>query len=227
MTVYGYIRVSTDQQADAGHSLQAQTATLQSYCNERGLPAPELVIDAAVSASKPLWSRPAGQRLKVEKDKPSELQRGDTVIACKLDRLFRSVLDCASTIDAWRKHGIDLHLLDLRLDTSTATGQMVLSVLSAMGEMERSLVSERNRGIAAHLKAAGKVRGHVPYGYRRDGSDLVPDPAKQEVLQRLRRWQVDGVRPAVMARRLNEEGIPGPKGPTWYRATVSVVLAQV
>lgn len=227
MTVYGYIRVSTDQQADAGHSLQAQTTALQDYCNDRKLSPLVLVIDAAVSASKPLWDRPEGRRLTLAPGKPHELKKGDVVIACKLDRLFRSVLDCAQTIDKWRKAGIEMHLLDLRLDTSTPTGQMVLSVLSAMGEMERGLVSERNRSIAAHLKAAGKVRGHVPYGYRREGSDLVPDPDQQSTLQQLRAWQAEGIRPAVMARRLNEAGIPGPKGPIWHRATVSVVLAGV
>jgi len=83
--VVGYVRVSTEEQAAEGVSLDAQEAALRAYSAMRGLTLVEVVIDAGVSAGKPLSSREGGRRVL------DLVKRGKVgaVIAWKLDRLFR------------------------------------------------------------------------------------------------------------------------------------------
>src|SRR6202035_2679908 len=83
---YGYIRVSSDEQADSGLGLEAQRQCIRAYCELKGLQLTTLFEDPAVSGGKPLSSRPAGSRLLADARRNRAV-----VIVAKFDRLFRSV----------------------------------------------------------------------------------------------------------------------------------------
>src|SRR5262245_34464271 len=109
---YGYIRVSSDEQADSGLGLEAQRQRIRAYCEAKGLLLTMLFEDPAISGGKPLSSRPAGSRLLADARRHRAV-----VIVAKFDRLFRSVADAAQTIadfdrpvdngrggDSWHEH---------------------------------------------------------------------------------------------------------------------------
>ena len=177
-----YIRVSTEEQARGGVSLDAQEATLRAYCAMRGLELVELVVDAGVSAGAPLSTRPGGARV-------LELVRSGAVagvVAAKLDRLFRDCGDCLAVTREWDKAGVALHLVDMggqTVDTSTAMGRFFLTVMAGAAELERGMVKERTTAAMAHVKAQGRRVGGVPYGFRlaADGRTLEADEGEQRV----------------------------------------------
>jgi DNA invertase Pin-like site-specific DNA recombinase len=90
MAAFGYVRVSTDRQAEEGESLGAQERTIQGYAMMHGLKLDRVFVERAVSGSRPIAERPEGGKLL------SSAQAGDVVITPKLDRMFRSALDACS-----------------------------------------------------------------------------------------------------------------------------------
>jgi len=141
MRAVAYVRVSTEEQATEGISLEAQNHRVRAYCELRGLELVDIITDAGVSAGKPLARRDGGARLL------HLIRRGEAVavVAFKLDRLFRNCADCLTVTATWDRSGVALHLIDLggqAVDTSTAMGRFFLTVMAGAAEMERGLVAE-------------------------------------------------------------------------------------
>lgn len=98
MAVYGYLRVSTDRQADEGESLGTQQRVVEGYAMMNGLSLDSIFVERGVSGSKPLGDRPEGARL------VAALKPGDAVITPKLDRMFRSALDALDVLRRLKEH---------------------------------------------------------------------------------------------------------------------------
>src|SRR5271166_1408947 len=107
MAVYGYCRVSTLKQASEGESLEVQRRQIEGYGLMHGLAVDDILVEEGVSGSIPVEERPVGGALF------ARLERGDIVIAAKLDRLFRSALDALKVVESLKGRGVKLHLLDL------------------------------------------------------------------------------------------------------------------
>src|SRR5689334_7369436 len=115
MAVYAYTRVSTDQQANEGDSLDVQERTVSGYALMHGLKVKRTFVERGVSGSKPLIERAAGGELL------AILRAGDVVITPKLDRLFRSASDALRNLEHLKRLGVHLHMIDLGGDV-TANG---------------------------------------------------------------------------------------------------------
>ena len=87
---------------------------------------------------------------------------GDIVVVTKLDRLARSVRNLGEIVEELEGKGVGLRVLDLGLDTSNATGKLMLNVLGAVAQFEREMMLERQREGIAKAKAEGKYRGRQP-----------------------------------------------------------------
>jgi DNA invertase Pin-like site-specific DNA recombinase len=90
------------------------------------------------------------------------IREGDTLVVTKLDRLARSVAHLGQIIATLEAKKAGLRILDLGLDTTTATGRLVLNVLGGVAEFERSMMLERQREGIAKAKAEGKYAGRAP-----------------------------------------------------------------
>ncbi|MDH4982784.1 recombinase family protein [Hyphomicrobium sp. D-2] len=90
------------------------------------------------------------------------LRDGDTLVVTKLDRLARSMRDLLTIVDRIEAKGASLRILAMNLDTSTATGKLMLNVLGSVAEFERSLMLERQREGIAKAKSEGKYKGRAP-----------------------------------------------------------------
>jgi DNA invertase Pin-like site-specific DNA recombinase len=90
------------------------------------------------------------------------LREGDTLVVTKLDRLARSVAHMMEVLGAIEAKGANLRILSMNIDTGTATGKLMLSIMGSVAEFERSIMLERQREGIAKAKAAGKYTGRKP-----------------------------------------------------------------
>ncbi len=161
-----------------------------------------LYEDEGVSGATPLSQRPSGARLL------AEVRAGDTVVAVKVDRLFRSASDALVTAEAFAKQKINLILLDMGLESVTQSGisKMFFTMLSAFAEFERGRIAERMRdGRQAKRERNGHIGGSAPYGFKIIGegreSKLEPIPEEIETLKLIAEWKKKRA-PSTIRRRL-------------------------
>jgi DNA invertase Pin-like site-specific DNA recombinase len=183
MAVYGYVRVSTERQADEGVSLGAQERALRGYAMQHGLELDTVFVEQGVSGSTPIRERPEGAKLL------AGLRPGDVILTPKLDRMFRSALDALRVLDQLRARKVALHMLDLGGDvTANGISKLVFTILSAVAEAERDRIRERITDVKRDQKRQGRyLGGIVPFGYRPgpDGA-LEPIAAEQAIIARAR-----------------------------------------
>lgn len=173
--VVGYLRVSTEQQADGGVSLDTQREKLIAYAKATDLQLVEIVEDAGISAKT--LERPglqAALRALTE-------GRADGILVVKLDRLTRSVRDLGKLVEDFFTKEFSLLSVSDSIDTRTAAGRLVLNVLTSVAQWEREATGERTREVLAHVRAEGVRLGGEAFGWRRaeatdaDGRRVVED----------------------------------------------------
>ncbi len=189
MKVFGYVRVSTSEQAINGDSLYAQNSQLTGYAMMKGWEITEIFIEAGVSGSVPLAARPQGQRLL------AILKPGDAVVTPKLDRMFRSASDALGTLEEMKEQRISLHMIDLGGDVcGNGISKLVFTILSAVAENERDRIRERIRDVKRHLASQGVYGGgNKPFGYDVVDGRLVPNMAEQKALANMRKLRAAGM----------------------------------
>jgi DNA invertase Pin-like site-specific DNA recombinase len=221
-----YIRVSTTEQATEGVSLEAQENRLRAYCAMRGLEVAEVVTDAGVSAGKALRTREGGARV-------LELVRSKTVasvVAYKLDRLFRDCADCLTVTREWDRKDVALHLVDLggqAIDTSSAMGRFFLTVMAGAAELERGMVGERTAAAMAHKRSKLEYTGgEAPYGYEvaTDGVSLVASDVEQGIIRAAHSLRAEGRSLRAVGAELERRGLLPRKGGQWHASNVTRLL---
>jgi len=90
------------------------------------------------------------------------LREDDVLVVTKLDRLARSMRDLLDIVSKIEAKGGALKILAMNLDTSTATGKLMLNVLGSVAEFERAMMLERQKEGIAKAKTDGKYKGRVP-----------------------------------------------------------------
>ena len=188
MAIYGYCRVSTLRQANEGESLDVQRRQIEGYAHMHGLTLAGVVVEEGVSGSVPVEDRPVGGPLF------AKLERGDIVIAAKLDRLFRSALDALKVVESLKKRGVKLHLLDLGGDIAgNGLSKLFLTIAAAFAEAERDRIRERIGQVKADQKARGRyLGGKVPFGFRR--GETASSSRMRPSKRRSRKWSRCGRR---------------------------------
>jgi DNA invertase Pin-like site-specific DNA recombinase len=202
MAIYGYCRVSTDRQVKEGESLGAQERTIEGYAMMHGMTLDRVFIEQGVSASKPLNDRPEGTRLL------SSLSKGDVVITPKLDRMFRSALDALNTLDALKKRGVSLHMIDLGGDVlSNGLGKFMFTILSAVAEVERERIRERIKDVKTDQKKRGRyLGGAVPFGWELEEGNLRENPVEQDAIRQMIQMRSQGTSLRTIASVMKSDG---------------------
>lgn len=178
-----YARVSTDKQADAGHSIEAQLESLRDYARALRY---EIVTIETDTASASSLNRPGLQRALARID----AGEAEGLLVMKLDRLTRSVRDLLQLVDA----GYEIISVSESLDTRSAVGRMLLKILVTVSEWEREAIGERTSTVMQHMKAQGLYTGGwPPFGYVLEGERLVEDPREQAVIAEVRRLRASGI----------------------------------
>lgn len=206
-TVVAYTRVSTEEQATSGAGLAAQRTTIEAEAARRGWTIVEWHSDEGISGGKGIEDRP-GLAAAVE---AVESGRAGTLVAAKLDRLSRSVLDTALLTDRAKRLGWKLFTCDVAVDTTTPAGEAQAGMMTVFSQYERRLIGQRTREALAAKKAAGVRLGR-------------PSTLPAEVVERILTDRAAGLSYPAIARELNVDGVPTAHGGAkWYPATVRQV----
>lgn len=219
-TVIGYVRVSTENQATDGVSLDAQQARINAWALANGHPVGRVFVDAGLSGSR-YDNRPA---LLEALDAVSKV--GGILVVYSLSRLARSTKDTITIGEHLDKAGADLVSLTEKIDTTSAAGKMVFRMLAVMAEFERDLVSERTIGALAHKRSKGERVGTIPFGYQlnADGVHLVEHTGEQQVIATITELRGRGITFRGIAEHLNDNGVTSKSGGTWFASAVRSVI---
>jgi DNA invertase Pin-like site-specific DNA recombinase len=201
MAVFGYIRVSTaEQAADDRSSLETQRRKILAAAELAGMRVDEVIEEAGFSATPPLATRPKGGPLL------ARLQAGDCLIVAKLDRAFRDAADALVTARDLKAREVDLIISDMGTEPVTQNGvsRMFFGMLALVAEFEKERIRERlTDGRIAKRKAGGHIGGVAPFGFTKIGSGraarLEPDPKQQAALATMRELAAAGMASRAIA----------------------------
>jgi DNA invertase Pin-like site-specific DNA recombinase len=206
--VIGYLRVSTDEQAESHAGLDAQRAAILAEAHRRGWAAHEIRwIEDPGFSGKDLKRPGISQALEA-------LRRGEagTLVVAKLDRLTRSMSDFAPLLARAATEHWALMALDVNVDTSTPTGEAMAHVVATFAQLERRLIGERTREA---------LRAKVARGERL-GRPRVTDDA---VVSRVRKMRAAGATLRSIADALDADQVKTSQGGRcWYPSSVRKLL---
>jgi DNA invertase Pin-like site-specific DNA recombinase len=139
----------------------------------------------------------------------------DALIVTRIDRLARSTTDFLDIVDRANKEGWRLIMLDLNLDTSTYQGRFVVTVMSALAEMERGIIAARQKDVHKDRRDRGIVWGR----------DMGPkNKTPLDIKERIMLQRSSGRSYAKIAEDLNADSIPTQNGRKWYASTVKNIV---
>ena len=186
MRVGLYERVSTEEQAIKGFSIDAQIDNLEEYCKKHKMKIVDHYTDEGISGAKPPLKRPALQRLL------DDVVAGkiDMILFTKLDRWFRSVQEYFKVQEILERHRVEWKAIHEDYDTTTANGRMAITIFMAIAQNEREKTAERIKVVLEHKrknKEACFGGPTLPLGYRkyRDEEGLLrleKDPEYEEIV---------------------------------------------
>lgn len=202
MAIYGYIRVSTGRQVSEGQSLDAQETMVRGLAMANGGSLSKTYREEGVSGSVHLHDRPEGSNML------RELKNGDTVIATRLDRLFRSALDALQCLDDFQKKDIRVIFGDIG-DTNSTNGKLLLTILAGVAEAERNIIKERIRAVKRVQNSKGRyLGGKVPFGHVvTEAGELVRTPEGDAAIAEMHRLKNSGVSLRGIADYMASQGI--------------------
>jgi DNA invertase Pin-like site-specific DNA recombinase len=197
-------------QVEDGVSLDVQERTLKQAGEMYGFSESELVKEEGRSGKNV-----SGRPKLIDALKRLDAGDADALIVTRIDRLARSTKDFLDIVDRANKNNWRLILLDLNLDTSTYQGRFVVTIMSALAEMERGIIAERAKDIHKDRRERGVVWG-VDIGPKQVVSPILRE--KVLVLRKL------GYSYKNIADTLNRQGIQTPRGKSWYPSSVKNIL---
>ncbi len=221
LTAVIYVRVSTEDQATEGVSVEAQQTKLAAWCIANDYELLAVHTDAGLSGGR-ADNRPALQAaLKQACDSRSAL------VVYSLSRLARSTKDTIVIGERLDRAGADLVSLSEKIDTTTAAGKMVFRMLAVMAEFERDQVSERTRFAMSHKKSKCERVGTVPFGFdlAADGVKLTEKRSELEAIAIMRELRSNGLSLRKIAIELGSRGFVTKHGTTsWSHTAVKSIL---
>jgi DNA invertase Pin-like site-specific DNA recombinase len=197
--VVGYLRCSTDEQAESGLGLDAQRAAVEAACAAKGWTVSEWCVDEGVSGSVAPADRPAMARALRLLDS----REAGALVAAKVDRLARDLHDLTGLLRRAERDEWAVVALDLGVDTTTPVGRMLVGILGSVAEWERATIRQRTRDALAAKKAGGARLG------RPVSAESAP------ARNRLRELLHDRLPLGTIAATLNAEGYTTPTGLRW------------
>ncbi len=174
-----YIRVSTQDQAQHGFSLDAQEDSLQNYAKALGYEIFKIYRDEGKSAKD--LNRP--EMINLLRD--AEERKFQAIFIYKLDRFSRSLKDLILTIDRLKEWRIDFISMQDKIETASASGKLMFQIIGAFAEFERNIIGDRTTfGMQKKAKDGGFIT-KAPKGYKMVNKKLVPHTEQAEEVKQI------------------------------------------
>ncbi len=221
MKAIGYVRVSTSDQAHNGVSLEAQQERIEAWARANGA---ELL---AVHVDRGLSGKRADNRPALQAALARACRDRAALVVYSLSRLSRSIKDTCIIGERLARAGATLVSLTEQIDGTTASGRLMLHLMTVLSQFERELIGERTRTAMAHLRGQNRrISGRVPYGFALDGETLVPIPVEQATIAEMQTLRAQGCSLRAIVAHLEQRGIHPKTGRTWTAATVAGILSR-
>ncbi len=212
-----YMRVSTEDQAREGFSLQEQKERLESFCKFKGYEIVDYYTDAGISAKTGNF-RPEFERLKED----IKNKRINTLVALKLDRITRSIRDWEDILNFLDENDAYLDCANDEINTTTANGKMLARLLMSVSQNEIERTSERTKiGLDGAIKA-GHIPHRAPLGYKHENKKLVIDYTTKDVVKRIFDLYHSGLSYQKISTLFNKEKVLNKTN--WWDSTIIAIL---
>ncbi|MDR2866458.1 MAG: recombinase family protein [Methanomassiliicoccaceae archaeon] len=228
MRVAIYARVSTDEQASEGFSIDAQLEMLRAYAGSQdGWTVQDEYVDEGRSGRND--RRPEYRRMMQD----SNIRNWDAVLVLKMDRIHRNSRNFMKMMDFLKKHGKEFVSSTESLDTSTAMGRFVIDMIQRIAQLESEQIGERTRfGMREKAESLRDKEGPSdgvmgfapPFGYAMDAGSLVADEAELEVAKDIFKWYLEGMTVDGICYRLNRSGISTRRSNPWNKFNLRNIL---
>lgn len=220
-TAVCYIRVSTEEQAAEGISLDAQRSKIAAWCLCNDYELIAVHVDAGLSGGR------SDNRPGLQSALDQACKTGSAFVVYSLSRLARSTKDTLAISERLDKAGADLVSLSEKVDTTSASGKMVFRLLAVLAEFERDQISERTKLALWHKKNKGQRVGTVPYGFDLDADGvLVPNAKEQSAIALARALRAQGHTLQAIANELEAKAYRTKKGLSrWSPKVVMGIIA--
>ncbi len=213
-----YTRVSTEDQAKEGFSLDAQLEKLRAYCTARSWTIQGEYVDDGYSGRK--TKRPAYASM-MEK-----IDEWDALLVIKMDRIHRNSKNFMLMMEDLNKKGKEFVSMMESLDTSTAMGRFVMDIIQRIAQLESEQIGERVYiGMEQKAKTNGGMLGfNIPYGYDYINGKLVVNNSEAIIVKDIFDMYRNKLSMKKIAEILNQKNIPTKLNKIWGPQTVSIIL---
>ena len=224
--IYGYVRVSSEQQVKDGSSLDEQKRSIEEFVANKfgGRQVDQFFTDAGISGMKPLLERPGSREL------TDTMDANDVIVVTKLDRLARSFLEMLNLVPILEETGITLYFCDMfadipvvlpkekkktgleaKMDMTRLANQNLLTNMAQFAEIEREMIMSRlNGGKLVYAEKGYSIGGQTPFGYKKEYDEsgsrrrtkLIPVPEEQKVLKHIYALRERGLGARKIAREI-------------------------
>ena len=207
--VYIYTRVSTIMQTE-GYSLEAQKDKILKYAEYRDFAVVGEYTDAGFSGKNIAGRAEFQQMLADIREKKDNIKY---VLVFKLSRFARNCADTLAALQFMQDYGVNLICVDDNLDSSAATGKLMISVMSAMAELERENINAQTMaGRKQKAKEGGWNGGFAPYGYKLENGRLIVQADEAEVIREIYNLYVNtAYGPSKIATEINKKYKKNPR----------------
>ena len=213
-----YTRVSTEDQAKEGFSLEAQRERLEAYCLARDWSVAARYVDDGHTGRN--TRRPAYQRMMTERD------RWDNLLVIKMDRIHRNARNFMEMMDDLLEWGKDFVSATESLDTSTAMGRFVMDIIQRIAQLESEQIGERvYMGMSQKAKVGPGILGfHPPLGYDLQDGALVSNEREAGLVREIFDLCIDGRTLEETASILNAQHRTTKRGTAWSAVKLHRIL---
>jgi len=219
MKAIGYIRVSTQEQATEGVSLEMQRAKIEAWSSLNDCSLEGVYMDEGQSGAKTDREGLRDALCAVKQHKQGVL------VVYSLSRLSRSTLQTLTISENLEKAGCDLVSLQENIDTTSSTGRLTFRLFAVLAEFERELLSERTREALSHKKSQGYRTGSVPHGYRvTAGNKLIPLQKEQKIIRLVSELRSQGLSLRQISGELESRGVFNRNGKPYNPKSVNSML---
>src|SRR3989344_5096085 len=154
-----YVRVSTEEQAKEGISIDAQIERCKAFCIARGWKVFKIYTDAGYSAGT--MNRPALKDLINDINE----KKLEILLVYKIDRFSRKLKDLISILEDLKSRGVNFTSVTEQIDTTTAMGEAFFQIIVVFAQLERGMVKERVELAFDKKISSGDLLNRAPLGY--------------------------------------------------------------
>ena len=216
-----YARVSTDEQALQGYSLEAQIEKMRMYCEINDLVVAGEYIDDGYSGTKSK-NRPAYQRMFSEEER----SKWDILVVLKMDRIHRNSLEFIQMMEDLNKHHQEFVSTFDKFNTKTATGRFALDIIQRVAQLESEQIGERTYiGMREKAESGKGVMGFTPpFGYGLEDSRVIVNEEEFDTARDIFTMYLSGMTLDEIAYQLNRETRLTRKGNPWNKYNLRNLL---